>query len=78
MAFKISDETLKQTTECIFSFQCLNEETRNICTIDRCFAGNSCFLETVRPVSCPYKMTFGYSYMCCCPTRAELYKLYRI
>lgn len=79
MAFKISDETLKKTTNCIFSFQCLNEETKNICTIERCFGADLCFLETVKPDICPYKNTFGFSYYyCCCPTRVELYKLYRI
>jgi hypothetical protein len=78
IALNISDKTQNQTTKCIFNFQCLNEETRDVCKIDRCLVGNSCFLETVKPIACPYKMIFGYSYMCCCPTRAELYKRYRI
>jgi hypothetical protein len=39
---------------------------------------NPCFLKTVKTGDCPYKMMFGDSYICNCPTRAELYKRYQI
>jgi hypothetical protein len=69
MTLQISDKTLKQTTKCPFSFQFLNKETRSIYIIDRCFEGDVCFLETAKPQVCPYKISFGYSYMCHCPVR---------
>jgi hypothetical protein len=76
MAYQISDGTRKQTTKCKFSFQCLNEKSRDVCSINYCV--NPCFLKTVKTGDCPYKMMFGDSYICNCPTRAELYKRYQI
>jgi hypothetical protein len=78
MTPQIRDKTLEQTKKCPFSFQCLNENTRSICTIERCFEGNGCFLETAKPQACPYRISFGYSYMCHCPVRIEPYNRYRI
>jgi len=78
MILQISDKTREETTKCPFSFQCLHNETRCVCIIERCFEGNGCFIKTVKPKVCPYKISFGYSYMCHCPTRIELYNRYKI
>lgn len=79
MAFKIRDGIREQTTRCMSSFQCLNGETRDVCEIDNCIGEKYSFLKTVKPVTCPYKIPFGFSHtICSCPTRAELYKRYGI
>jgi|APFre7841882724_1041349.scaffolds.fasta_scaffold09726_2 hypothetical protein len=77
MASKVSEEILKQTTKCVFDFKCLNEETRDVCRVDRCIGG-LCFLETIKSGLCSYKYSFENSCACLCPTRAELYRNYRI
>lgn len=78
MILQVSDKAREETTKCPFSFQCLQDEKRCMCVIERCLEGNGCFLETVKPQDCPYKMSFGYSYMCHCPIRIELYHRYKI
>ena len=78
MAFSINDRTLDQTTKCVFSFQCLNDKTRDVCTVDRHIRGDGYFLKTVKSYYCPYNMSFRYSYICHCPIRCELYKHYKV
>jgi hypothetical protein len=77
MARQVSDEILNKT-ECLYSFQCLDEENIDICMVDRCLQGNTCFLKTLKQKNCIYQRSFGYSHMCLCPVRAELYRRYRI
>lgn len=78
MAIRISDETIAMTTDCMFSFRCLNGNAKNICKIERCFGDGGCFLSTVNPGVCSYKVSFGHSYICTCPTRSEIYHRYEI
>jgi hypothetical protein len=79
MALKISDETLKKTTKCMFGFQCLDDKSRDICKIGIYIQGDGCFLSKVKSHTCPYKQLAGYSsYTCTCPTRHELYTRYKI
>jgi len=77
MDLKVSEEILKQTTKCVFDFKCLNEETRDVCKVDRCIGG-LCLLETIKSGFCSYKFSFENSYACLCPTRVELYRNCRI
>jgi hypothetical protein len=77
MALKGSEEILKQTIKCVFDFKCLNEETRDVCKVDRCIGG-LCVLETIKSGVCSYRNSFGNSYACLCPTRVELYRNYSI
>jgi hypothetical protein len=78
MAFFINNKILQQTTKCPLSFQCLDDEKRTICTVEWCLKDNGCFLETVKPNGCPYKVKFGATYMCKCPTRHELFTKHKI
>lgn len=56
MARHITKNTLQQTTKCPFSFQCLDDERKDICTVEWILKGNGCFLKTVKPNGCPYKL----------------------
>ena len=78
MVIQISNVTLKRTTRCMSSFRCLNDETRNVCTVDRCIQDDFCFLKDEEPHECFYITPFGYSFICSCPTRSEIYRRYRI
>jgi hypothetical protein len=78
MARQISDETRNETTRCPFSFQCLDDENICTCSVVWSLKKNGCFLKTVKPNICPYKVTFSSSYVCQCPTRHELFKRYKI
>jgi hypothetical protein len=35
--------------------------------------GNGVFLHSIKPEPCVYKMSYGYEYICHCPTRYELF-----
>lgn len=79
MALQVQDQTRQQTSECMFSFQCLEEATRNVCTIKPCLVEEVYFLNTPKNHLCSYKKKIGSSsYICQCPTRKELYRRYRI
>ncbi len=79
MALFISTRTREHTAECMFSFQCLEEATRNVCDIDAHIEESLCSLDFVKNHLCSYKRRLGPSYyVCTCPTRFELYKRYRI
>ena len=82
MKLKISKETLEKTTKCLRDFQCLDSDKKDIC-IDMCtidtFINDVLFLkDRLHDIYCHYKMSFGYSYICNCPTRKEIYEVYKI
>ena len=81
LPLQISDETLAQTTRCPHNFQCLTADTKDMCKIESHIQGNVLHIKKCVHVHCPYKKTFGYSYIvetCTCPTRCEIYKHYKI
>lgn len=77
-AVKISDEILKKTTRCTKDFSCLSGETGELCKVESCIENKIHFIKCIKYEPCQYRMTFGYSFVCTCPTRKELYNLYRI
>lgn len=46
MALQVQDQTREQTSACMFSFQCLEEATRNVCTISPYLVEEVYFLHT--------------------------------
>lgn len=78
MARKISDRTRQLTERCPHSFICLGNEAIDMCTVENCIEGDGCFLKAVKFHDCTYQISFGYSKICNCPTRIELYKNYGI
>lgn len=74
---KISQEIIDRTTRCDRDYSCLSESTRDLCEVTHANGENVLFIER-NPRPCPYKIPFGSSYICTCPTRHELYKKYHI
>ena len=72
----IDDETLKQITKCPINFQCLNDESYELCPVIRQVHENVIFINTTKPESCNHIVPFGDYYMCSCPTRCEVYRRY--
>ncbi len=84
MLFQISDEARRQATECASALLCLAGskspmcgEKSPICHVDRAIEGFGLFVRTTKH-ACPYKISFGYSYICRCPVRYEIYERYGI
>jgi len=76
---KVVDEGIIQRTECSKGFCCLNNEKHSCLNvkIDRFVSGETLFIDC-KDESCDYRMTFGKSVICKCPTRMALFKKYNI
>lgn len=82
MEFEISKETRDSTTECLRSFKCLNPDKGDICLdmcpVDQLFNKDILFLkDKLHDTFCHYKLRFGFSYICKCPARKEIYERYK-
>lgn len=79
MKFSVSENALKSTTKCMDRFSCLYGKGKCLCDIEDCSEGKIHFIVPKRHEGlCAYKMAFGYSYTCNCPTRKELYNHYHV
>ena len=75
--FGISQEVIAATDRCQHDFSCLNPETCSVCPVEQRVM-DVLFVEPDDTFFCPYKTSFGDSYVCGCPTRGELYAKHRI
>jgi hypothetical protein len=80
MPYKVSEETLKETTRCQFNLHCLNnDDWKPCCIIERVgqfLEINKCRCD--KKVQCNYVMPYGFAYYCLCPVRREIYTNYDI
>jgi hypothetical protein len=77
MNIKVDDNIIRQTTKCAKNFSCLSGETP-ICSVELCIDNKIHFIKCVRNKSCSYRVPFGYSDVCTCPVRKDLYNSYKI
>ena len=75
MTFDVSEETRDRTNQCWRDFACLSGEEDVICVVQE-RVGDVLFVERPATIYCPYDVTFGYSHICSCPVRREIYKRY--
>jgi len=79
MKFKISNDTIRNTTKCKGNFSCLEGNEECLCSIDDCSDGTIHFVTPgSNDLHCDYKTPFGYSFTCTCPVRKEIYNIYRV
>jgi len=78
MAYQISQETINQTRQCTFAFQCLNDDGWGLCSVDRKVEGGGVFIHLKKRDNCRYSMFLGDAYVCNCPTRYELFERYKV
>ncbi len=78
MHIQISEDTIKKTTKCQKSFSCLSGERKDLCEVESCVNDEIHFLKCMYNSLCRYRVPFGYSSVCTCPVRKELYNRYRI
>jgi len=79
MRFAINENIVKKAEKCRSNFSCLSGENDCLCEVED-HAGENIHFITPRTGAhkCNYKMGFGFSYICKCPVRKEVYNLYRI
>ncbi|MGD2165440.1 MAG: hypothetical protein PVH50_07910, partial [Anaerolineae bacterium] len=73
--FDVSEKTRQETEKCWRSFACLARDGHHICQVRDC-VGQVLFVERNAQTYCPYDVTFGYSHICSCPVRREIYERY--
>ena len=73
----INDDTLQNTTKCGKGFACLSSGDGCLAEVESAVGGTLLFVECTDG-SCRYRIHFGHSYVCTCPTRVEIYAKYRI
>jgi hypothetical protein len=78
MKFQMGADIINRTLECEDNFSCLDDDKTCLCEATEMINNKLLFIKPVKNNSCNYMESFGYSYYCNCPTRNELYKLYRI
>ena len=78
MKFQIDSEIIKKT-DCDKDFMCLEEEAKeNLCEIRKCLNDRYCLLKEAKFGYCVNRFSFGYSSICKCPVRIEIYNKYGI
>jgi hypothetical protein len=77
MEFQISEDILRKT-KCKKGFSCLSGQRNDLCKVKNYIEGKVIFLEALNDHSCYYSTSFGYAYICNCPTRKEIYDRYQI
>ena len=76
MSMEIENGIRSKTTHCLKDFECLKNETATCLNnkVDRWLDGKVLFVHCND--MCNYKMNFGNSTICNCPTRNEIYRKY--
>jgi len=76
MNFVIHKSILEETVHCRKDFECLKNDNSLCITkkVENCVDGRILFLKCNE--MCSYKMTYGNSAICNCPTRKEIFRKY--
>ncbi len=79
MTFQVSDEIRRSASDCPKGFRCLDGVTSDMCPIeDSVGFGEVHFIECRTDGFCPYQRSFGRGWLCTCPVRKELYRVYHV
>jgi len=76
MKYKISSDILNETTQCKDNYSCLTGGRVCLCEVTEYFTHRIMFVKPMN-AGCSYCMSFGYSHICNCPTRKEIYYRYK-
>jgi hypothetical protein len=76
MIVKIDESTVKRTTNCDKGMPCLHGVSKPLCDVDSYIMDEVCFIHCLNNKRCSYLIPFGYSFMCTCPIRKEIFKRY--
>ena len=78
MDIQISDTVIEQATKCERVFSCLSGNLEGVCKVRKYVADEVLFVEDGKGEDCVYLRSVGYSHMCLCPVRKEIYRRYGV
>ena len=73
----IDKKIISATRNCLRNFSCLNSDIPVYCKVVNCINKKVHFVKYVDESLCNYKISFGNSIICTCPTRKEIFNQYR-
>lgn len=73
---EIDRNIIAQTLRCEKNFDCLNNYKHVYCKVENCVNNSVHFIKCLDNNYCTYKMPFGNSFICTCPTRKEIFHKY--
>jgi hypothetical protein len=76
MKLDVSKETLQETTECLYDFACLSENTHPLCLALLPLRDDGVLIKSIESRECSYKSAMGNGCICTCPVRREIWDLY--
>ncbi len=77
MEFQVRKDLLKDAEQCRNNFSCLLGQEECFCPVEEDMDGRILFVTPPNSNVCEYMMSFGYSYLCKCPVRKEIYNKYK-
>ncbi len=75
MDIQINNEILKKTT-CKKGFSCLSGNKNEICKVELNVEDKIHFVKCINNDPCNHRRSFGYSFVCLCPVRKEIFNKY--
>ena len=78
MAYQISEDIKKRTSQCSNNFGCLTNGKGNICTIHEEISGALIIKHLCNKQFCKYFLYYGPRNICMCPMRLEIYRRYNV
>lgn len=75
---EIDKKIISVTRNCPENFDCLNSDRHVYCKVENCINQNVLFVKYTGKSFCNYKMSFGNSSICTCPTRKEIFNKYKL
>jgi hypothetical protein len=77
MLLEIDEEIINKATKCNKHFACLNDKGHSCCKVVHIIQDSLCFIDPDKWQHCNYYTAFGYSDICNCPVRVEIYRKYK-
>jgi hypothetical protein len=79
MTFTVSQESRDKATGCLFDFQCQQNNSGSMCTVEKEINNYGVFIKNCnRKEFCSYRLSYGFTQICLCPVRLEIFKKYRV
>jgi hypothetical protein len=77
MAIPVDDGVLERVRKCQRCFKCQTGAHDTLCPVEEMIGSDILFVNPKENTVCPYRLAFGYSYLCLCPARKEIYKKHK-
>jgi len=77
MNLAVDFETIRVTTRCEKNHACLSKDSSSLCEVREFVDGYLHFVQCGSDKHCSYQEPFGSSCLCSCPTRKQIYNLYK-